>query len=124
MGNSTDWGADVTYIILGPEDGGVEPYKIETGDISYFYFHDYDSTIHLYGPLHYSGSLSFEEFRYALRDQNVFVTMADGENYYEVESAEIFLNGTSFENAVVCIDLEVSFGQNLYKGKQFDIWFE
>lgn len=57
-------------------------------------------------------------------NQNVFVTMADGENYYEVESAEIFLNGTSFENAVVCIDLEVSFGQNLYKGKQFDIWFE
>lgn len=33
MGNGTDWWADVTTMILGPEDGGVEPYKIETGDI-------------------------------------------------------------------------------------------
>ena len=124
MGNGTDWWADVTNMILGPEDGGTEPYKIETGDINYFYFNEYDSMIHLYGPLHYFGSLSFEELRYALREQNVFITMTDGENYYDVISADIFLNGISFSNAFVCIDLEVSFELNLYKGKQFDIWFE
>lgn len=124
MGNGTDWWADVTNMILGPEDGGVEPYKIETGDMNYFYFKDYDSMIHLYGQLHYSGTRSFNELRTDLRDQNVFVTMTDGENNYDVESAEICLNGTSFANAVICIDLEVSFGQDMYKGKQFDIYFE
>ena len=124
MGNSTDWWADVTNMILGPEDGGIEPYKIESGDITYFYFREYDSSLHLYGPIHYSGSLSFNELRNELRHQNVFVSMTDGENNYDVESAEIYLYGTSFANALICVDLEVSYGQNIYYGKQFDICFE
>lgn len=124
MGNGTDWSASVTNMILGPEDGGVEPYKIDTGsDIPYFYFREPDDMIHLYGPLEYFGSLSFQELRWDLLTQNLFVEMTDGEHDYEIENSQVSLAGTSFENAMIVVDLEVSFSRYLTKGKSFDINF-
>ena len=80
--------------------------------------------IHLYGPLEYSGSESFEEFRWSIMSQNLFVRMTDGENDFEVEYAKASISGTSFENAMVCVDLEVNFGIYGTNGKCFDIYMD